>query len=120
TARAMRVFTAGRIVMPGNLGVSLFYSISAFLITFLACREWQNDHQFSCLRFYIRRVLRIWPLFLFMLLVTSFHGARTGHLFDALAYAHFKAHAWQFMLFINNWSMYPERHELNILWSIAV
>jgi peptidoglycan/LPS O-acetylase OafA/YrhL len=48
----------------GWAGVDMFLSISAFLITRLILLEHERTGSFSMRSFYIRRALRIWPLYL--------------------------------------------------------
>jgi peptidoglycan/LPS O-acetylase OafA/YrhL len=45
-----------------GFGVSIFFSLSGFLITYLLLLEKEKD-QIDIKKFYIRRVLRIWPLY---------------------------------------------------------
>lgn len=47
----------------GWIGVDLFLAISAFLLTRLLCLEWQQTGRIGLKDFFIRRALRIWPLF---------------------------------------------------------
>lgn len=47
----------------GGEGVSIFFVLSGFLITFLLIKEYNINKQINFLHFYIRRTLRIWPLF---------------------------------------------------------
>ncbi len=47
----------------GEYGVQMFYVVSGFLITTLLLRERDRFGQFSLRDFYIRRTLRIWPLY---------------------------------------------------------
>ena len=47
----------------GGLGVSFFFVLSGFLITFLLVKEKNQNGYFSIKNFYIRRVFRIWPLY---------------------------------------------------------
>lgn len=49
----------------GWIGVDLFLAISAFLLTRLLCIEWRSTGSISLTHFFIRRSLRIWPLFFF-------------------------------------------------------
>lgn len=51
------------ILSHGNEGVSLFFAISGFLITTLLLRERSQSGSISLKRFYIRRALRIFPLY---------------------------------------------------------
>ena len=51
----------------GVIGVSFFFVLSGFLITYLMMEEQENTSLFSIKNFYIRRVLRIWPLYFLIL-----------------------------------------------------
>jgi peptidoglycan/LPS O-acetylase OafA/YrhL len=55
----------------GAFGVDLFFALSSFLITTLLLRERQACGQIDVAAFYIRRVLRIWPLYFAFLLVVT-------------------------------------------------
>lgn len=43
--------------------VTVFFALSGFLITYLLLRERQRSGRINTLNFYIRRTLRIWPLY---------------------------------------------------------
>jgi peptidoglycan/LPS O-acetylase OafA/YrhL len=47
----------------GALAVDFFFVLSGFLITSLLLKEHENTGTISVKRFYIRRMLRIWPLY---------------------------------------------------------
>jgi peptidoglycan/LPS O-acetylase OafA/YrhL len=47
----------------GGLGVSIFFVLSGFLITYLILREIDRNGRINVNDFYIRRFLRIWPLY---------------------------------------------------------
>jgi peptidoglycan/LPS O-acetylase OafA/YrhL len=49
--------------ITGGFGLSLFFFLSAFLITELLQRERQLTGTVAIRAFYIRRILRIWPLY---------------------------------------------------------
>ena len=53
----------------GALGVDLFFALSAYLITELLLRERRCSGAVDIRAFYIRRILRIWPLYYFTLLI---------------------------------------------------
>lgn len=50
-------------------GVTLFFVISGFLITFLLLNEQKQSHSISIPKFYMRRVLRIWPIYYLYMIV---------------------------------------------------
>lgn len=50
-----------------GFGLSLFFTLSAFLICELLMREKEATQRVDAKRFYLRRILRIWPLFYFAL-----------------------------------------------------
>jgi peptidoglycan/LPS O-acetylase OafA/YrhL len=47
----------------GAFGVDIFFVISGFLITTLLLREKEKNGKISLREFYVRRTLRIWPLY---------------------------------------------------------
>ncbi|MBS1655131.1 MAG: acyltransferase, partial [Bacteroidetes bacterium] len=49
--------------IPGKIGVTLFFALSGFLITSLLLQELKQTKKVSLRKFYIRRILRIWPLY---------------------------------------------------------
>ena len=56
----------------GHEGVSLFFVLSGFLITYLLIKEFKINKKINLLHFYIRRTLRIWPLFYLVVLYALF------------------------------------------------
>lgn len=57
-----------------NFGVTIFFTLSGFLITYLLLEEKEKTGTIALRKFYWRRVLRIWPLyFLYLLLVVFFN-----------------------------------------------
>jgi peptidoglycan/LPS O-acetylase OafA/YrhL len=53
----------------GDEGVTLFFVLSGFLITYLLLAEREKFGQLAIGKFYLRRVLRIWPLYYFIVLM---------------------------------------------------
>lgn len=51
------------VLANGFLGVSVFFTISGFLITFLILSEINKKGKLDIWSFYMRRTLRIWPLY---------------------------------------------------------
>ena len=50
----------------GRYGVNLFFVLSGFLITYLLFAELKREHTISVKKFYVRRILRTWPLYLIL------------------------------------------------------
>jgi len=78
----------------GAFGVSWFFVLSAYLITELLLREKEMVGSLDVKSFYVRRILRIWPLYFFFLaLATAMQwfvpgqhiGWKAGLAFSALA-----------------------------------
>jgi peptidoglycan/LPS O-acetylase OafA/YrhL len=55
--------TRTRVIAHGEVGVHIFFVLSAFLITYLALQEYAKSKSFSILHFFKKRILRIWPLY---------------------------------------------------------
>jgi peptidoglycan/LPS O-acetylase OafA/YrhL len=49
--------------------VSLFFVLSGFLITYLLLKEHQSTQNIDVKRFYMRRILRIWPVYYLVVIV---------------------------------------------------
>ena len=56
----------------GKIAVVLFFTLSGFLITYLIEQEKKNKGSLNILDFYIRRSLRIWPLYYLIVLTGLF------------------------------------------------
>lgn len=59
-------------VIAGRFGVDLFFALSAFLITSLLIKENDKNGFIDAKAFYKRRILRIFPLYYFFVLLTIF------------------------------------------------
>lgn len=57
-------------ISNGPAGVSIFFVLSGFLITYLLISEYKSTSGISIKNFYIRRILRIWPLYFIVVLIT--------------------------------------------------
>jgi peptidoglycan/LPS O-acetylase OafA/YrhL len=101
----------------GNFGVCLFFLLSAFLITELLRREASAFGNIHVGAFYLRRVLRIWPLYFGITIVYAVGGL----LFPVLRME--PARVLAYFLLAGNW--YIALHPwiltpLRSLWSISV
>jgi len=65
----------------GKLGVQLFFVLSGFLITYLLLTEKENKRNINIKNFYVRRILRIWPLY-FLIAILGLFVLPYIHLFD--------------------------------------
>ncbi len=96
----------------GFLGVDVFFVLSGFLITALLVKEWQREATIHLPAFYLRRLLRLLPALLLLLLVISpFEPA--PHRLAALFYVANWAT-------IFNWLPDLVRGNLNHIWSLSV
>jgi peptidoglycan/LPS O-acetylase OafA/YrhL len=117
-----------------NLGVMFFFTLSAFLLTYIGLREHDRTGRFGVKRFYVRRCLRIWPLY-FSVLLVDLLVLRPPNLIKTEAWVGdgqwtwLTGHVWMFVGFVSNWSLalngvsgYVDRtpFPLAILWSIGV
>lgn len=60
------------IKITGKIGVILFFVLSGFLITYLLLKEKEVTNTISISNFYRRRLLRIWPLYFFLIIIAFF------------------------------------------------
>ena len=54
----------------GEQGVTMFFVLSGFLITYLLLLEIAKKSKLNVKAFYVRRILRIWPLYFFFLFIS--------------------------------------------------
>lgn len=79
------IFGLLSIQLFGRLGVVLFFVLSGFLITYLLLKEERATGAIGIRNFYIRRVLRIWPLY-FLIIILGLLILPNLHLFDVPNY----------------------------------
>jgi peptidoglycan/LPS O-acetylase OafA/YrhL len=60
------------IKIVGELGVTLFFTLSGFLITYLLLAEKERFKTIDVKKFYVRRILRIWPLYYLIIVLGLF------------------------------------------------
>jgi len=65
----------------GKTGVVMFFVLSGFLITSLLLQEKKNNGIIDIKHFYVKRILRIWPLY-FVIILFGFFIAPKIHFFD--------------------------------------
>ncbi len=105
------------VARAGALGVDLSFALSAYLITELLLRERGSRGSVDIRAFYIRRILRIWPLYYFALLILV--PAMSFLPGEHMPWRHFAA----FALFGGNWACaawgYPPS-SFSLLWSVPI
>jgi peptidoglycan/LPS O-acetylase OafA/YrhL len=108
-----------QLIPGGSFGVDMFFVLSGFLITCLLVEEWRDRGSINLKHFYLRRMLRLWPAFL-ALLVSSYlytHLARPTA--DAVA---FRREMIVAACYVANW---PTLHQTSMpnlghTWSLSV
>ncbi len=112
------IFHTGHGYKVGFLGIELFFVLSSFLLSYLALSEIRNTGTFSRTNFFIRRALRIYPLY-FLLLVFSFYIL--PFLGDLLGFAvSLPNEPWYYWFFLSNFEPGETIYALKFFWSIAV
>jgi peptidoglycan/LPS O-acetylase OafA/YrhL len=101
----------------GIAGVDLFFVLSAYLITSLLLREQARAGRLHLKSFYVRRILRIWPLYFVALGI-----AVVWHWFQPSVYMP-GDYLLAYLLLSGNWmtSFYgPPPSFMSILWSVSI
>ncbi len=97
--------------------LDVFFILSAFLITELLLRERGLKGAVDLKAFYVRRLLRIWPLYFFVIALAGFLS-----LFDRSQTVGW-GYALSFLFFVGNWIMvfrgFPQASILIPLWSVS-
>lgn len=95
----------------GNLGVEVFFVISGYLITKILLSEETNNSKINFKRFYFRRFLRIFPVFLlyliFILILNDIYKIESIHFIKSLFY-------------FNNFAIFGGSWLLGHTWSLSV
>lgn len=108
----------------GTLGVNFFFVLSGFLITYLLIKEKELNGTIHIGKFYVRRILRIWPLYYLCLaigfiafpLIKHYTGDTSTESASPLSYVLFLAN----FDYMNTWPEKPSAILLSVLWSVAV
>lgn len=98
----------------GAFAVTIFFTLSGFLITYLLLKE-REIKEINIRNFYIRRILRIWPLYFLILIVTFIF-------FEILGIRYRKESIIYYLLFIVNIALYSDVQikYLGFYWSLCV
>jgi peptidoglycan/LPS O-acetylase OafA/YrhL len=110
----------------GALGVSFFFVLSGFLITYLLIEEKETIGRVDIKKFYMRRILRIWPVYFLIValaLLVFPHFKETVPAGFPIRFATNKLNPWLYIGFAGNFDyLYNgiSNVVIGILWSVSV
>jgi peptidoglycan/LPS O-acetylase OafA/YrhL len=110
---------ASAVVVSGQFGLDLFFVLSAYLITELLQRELILTGKLDIRSFYIRRILRIWPLYFSFLVLSGFLFPRLFSFSHALPTSYVIC----FVLLAGNWICAARGYagsSADPLWSVSL
>jgi succinoglycan biosynthesis protein ExoM len=107
-------------VVPGGLGVTVFFVMSGYLITGLLRAEYRQFAQVNLQDFYLRRAVRLMPALLVVIVIAGIL-AGTGYLDEPFTLGGFAAA----LLYFSNYHLILHDFQgmpagLGVLWSLAV
>jgi peptidoglycan/LPS O-acetylase OafA/YrhL len=110
----------------GSLGVIFFFVLSGFLITYLLLQEKTVTNTIAVKKFYLRRILRIWPLY-YLIVLLGFLVLPHIHFMDnpyleKFMDQNFNTNFLLYLLFLPNlaFSIYAAVPHIGQTWSIGV
>ena len=107
----------------GANAVTLFFVLSGFLITYLLLKESDKTNTISIHKFYLKRILRIWPLYFLLVLIGTLGLGFILPLFDiSYEMPYGLNQTWFYFLFFlpGLVTFFYGHHLLEPLWSIGV
>ena len=109
----------------GGIGVAFFFVLSGFLITYILLNEKLNTDKISLPNFFLRRILRIWPLFYAMLLLAYLTPCILNFLHLSSSSEGYKPNWLMSLLFLENYKMiitndFPNVSPLRVMWSLCI
>jgi peptidoglycan/LPS O-acetylase OafA/YrhL len=110
----------GALALSGATGVDLFFCLSAYLITELLLREHEARGSVDVRAFWIRRALRIWPLYYFFVALSALVLPQVS---AELSQPLTSAQLLSFLFFFSNWHFAVHGYAdtaAALLWSVAI
>ena len=110
----------------GGLGVYFFFVLSGFLITYLLLKENFLTENINIKHFYIRRILRIWPLYYLILFIGFFILPHIESIklnqYDEMLQLNFNENLILYLLILPNlaFSIFPAVPHIGQSWSIII
>ncbi len=113
-------------IRGGYLGVAVFYVISGYLITDHLRQEWQSTNKINFKEFYLRRLKRLYPALLAVLVVSSAYITLfqrnlltnlRGIVFSSLTYTN---NWWQIRHGLSYFDRFNNESPFTHLWSLGV
>lgn len=110
------------IYILGTTGFSFAFVLSSYVNTWVILEERQRAGNFSPWRYYVRRALRIWPLY-FLVLFIGFVVLPLFMRWIGEPYAEV-GNPWYFIFFVGNFHLiennWPHSPIISVLWSVSV
>lgn len=114
------------VMQGGYLGVPIFFVLSGYLITDLLCQEWEQNERIDIRQFYSRRMKRLYPALVCMLVLASAYIT----LFQRNLLTNLRAIVSSSLLYLNNWwqiakgfsyfDRFANESPFTHIWSLAV
>lgn len=115
-----------QLVKNAGIGVDIFFLISGFLITYLLLEEKKHTGTIHIGKFFLRRSLRIWPVYFLLIIVSPFlvswlNTSSPNYIYNCFFLGNFdiiNTESWQFP-FAHFWTICIEEH-FYLVWPFII
>ena len=110
----------------GGIGVQFFFVLSGFLITYIILDEQKQTGKLTLKNFFVRRMLRIWPLYYLMVLVAYCTPYILSNILNfESSSAGYEPELWVSLAFLENYKMmvtgtHANASPLSVMWSLCI
>lgn len=110
----------------GGIGVQFFFVLSGFLITYIILEEKNRTGTLDLKNFFVRRILRIWPLYYLMVLVAYATPFILEHFLHLSSSSEgYEPSLWVSLAFLENYKMmitgeHANVSPLSVMWSLCI